>query len=585
MAVADFSKDLLYEEVGLRRMKDSYLKNGETSPQERLVKICNIFGSNDSHRKRLYKYTSNHWLSLSTPILCYEEDNKYSFPISCYLCYLDDNIPSIISNLSETNFLSVCGGGVSVKIGLRSKSSKSTGSLAHIKTYDSSVLAYKQGSRRGSYAVYMDINHPEIIEFIDMRKPTGDHNIRCMNIHHAINITDDFMKIIEQCTYDATFKDDWDLIDPHTNKVVKTVSARILWQRIIDTRMQTGEPFLCFIDTCNEFMNKYQKEKGMKINQSNLCTEIIVPTNPNRSSLCCLSSLNMEYYDEWKGNEEFIYDVMEMLDNVLRVFINKAFSNNFSRELLDKVLSSAINEKNIGIGLMGFHSYLQKKMVSIESDDAKKVNIEVFSWLKDTTDKCNVSLGHLRGSPLDIAKSNKRFSYTMAVAPTATTSIIMGNTSPSTEPYRANIYRQDTISGSQFNKNKHLNNLLISKGYGPKLIEKIWHSIIMNDGSVQHLSDNLLSKEEKDIFKTFIEIDQLKLVELAADRQQYIDQGQSLNLTFDPDADVSILHKAHFNAWKLKLKTLYYCRSAKVSSADKLVLDDVKFRTCTSCES
>lgn len=581
MAVPNFEKDNLYEDVGMRRIKDSYLRGNEKSPQERLSKVCNHFGSNDEHRKRLYHYASNHWLSLSSPLLGYDPNNKCSFPISCYLCYLPDTIEGIIANLSETNWLSVCGGGVSVKINLRSQSEKSMGAISHINTYDACVLSYKQGSRRGSYAMYMDINHPEILQFIDIRRPTGDYNMRCLNIHHSVNITDDFMKIIEQCTQDKNFNDDWPLIDPYSQKVVSVVSAKSLWQRIIETRMQTGEPYICFIDTCNKHMNKFQKEKGLKIHQSNLCTEVIVPTNENRSSLCCLASLNMEYYDDWKGNEQFIRDVMEMLDNVLTDFIEKANRTN-AKQYFQRILDSAIKEKNIGVGIMGFHAYLQKNMISIEDTEANKVNKEVFSWLNKTADMVNLQLGEERGSPEDIEGSGKRFSYTIAVAPTATTSIIMGNTSPSIEPYKANIYRQDTISGSQFNKNKFLDKLLKDKKFGSKLQDKIWSSITMNDGSVQHLPEGIITKEEKKIFKTFIEIDQMKLIDLAAERQSYIDQGQSLTMCLNPDTNVTVLHKLHLEAWKKGLKTLYYCRSAKISSADKLTMED-PFE-CSSCQ-
>ncbi|QIH04868.1 hypothetical protein [Dasineura jujubifolia toursvirus 2a] len=578
-----YERDELYGQVGMLRMRDSFLKNNENSPQDRLVTVCTSFASNSSHAQRLYDYASKHWLSLSSPILGFNPSGKYSYPISCYLSLLPDNLEGIISTLSEVNHLSVCGGGVSIKMDLRSPSDKSMGVITHAKTYDSCVLAYKQGNRRGSYALYLDIDHPEILQFIEMRKPTGDYNMRCLNIHHAINISDKFMELIDKCTQNPNTNDEWDLIDPFTKKVTNTVSARMIWERIIETRLQTGEPYICFIDTCNKYMNPYQKEKGLKINQSNLCTEIIVPTNANRSSLCCLASVNMEYYDMWKGNEQFIGDVMEMLDNVLNVFTNKAISNKNTKKYFDRIIESATKERNIGIGMMGFHSYLQGKNLSIESEDANKINLEVFSWLKNTTDKYNKIIGKERGSPEDIEGSGNRFAYTLAVAPNATTSIIMGNTSPSIEPYKANVYRQDTLSGSQFNKNQHLEKLFLSKGFGEKLRTKIWSSIIMNDGSVQHLPEGIVSKHEKEVFKTFMEIDQLKLIKLASERQQFIDQGQSVTVCFGPDTHVKDLHKIHLNAWKMGLKTLYYCRSEKVSKADKLSADDPF--SCVSCSS
>lgn len=579
MAIPNYNKDKLYDSVGILRMKDSFLSKDEKSPQERLCYVCNFFGTDKNHSRRLYEYCSNHWLSLSSPILSYK-NTRNELGISCFLCKIPDTVDGMIETLSETNRLSVNGGGVSIKMSLRSPSEKAVGAMSHIKTYDSCVLAYKQGTRRGSYVVYMDIDHPEIIQFIDIRKPTGDYNMRCLNIHHAINISDKFMDIIEKSTYDPTVNDDWDLIDPHTGKTVFTTSAKMLWQRIIETRMFTGEPYICFIDTCNNKMNKYQKEKGMKIEQSNLCSEIIVPTDDKRSSLCCLASLNLEYFDDWKNNELFIRDTMELLDNVLNNFIAKANPETFKR-----TLDSAINEKNIGMGVLGFHAYLQKKGISIESDEALNINRQIFKWISDVSDKINISLGKERGSPRDIKESGKRFSYTMAIAPTATTSIIMGNTSPSIEPYRANIYRQDTVSGSQHNKNKFLTKLLVEKGFGEKLQQKIWKSILMNEGSVQHLPEGILSADEKKIFKTFIEIDQMKLIDLAAERQKYIDQGQSVTLTFDPDEDIFVLHNVHLQAWKKGLKTLYYCRSIKVSSADKLTLENDPFSSCQMCQS
>lgn len=578
MAKADYSKDVLYDSVGLKRMKDSYLKSHENSPQDRLVSVCNFFGSNKEHSKRLYRYAKNHWLSLSSPLLGYDNSGKCSFPISCYLCYLPDNIEGIINNLSETNYLSVCGGGVSIKIGLRPPGEKSLGAISHIKTYDSSVLAYKQGTRRGSYAIYMDIDHPEILEFIDLRRPTGDYNMRCLNIHHAVNIPDSFMKIIEKCSKNSKANDDWPLVDKNTGKILEIVSAKKIWERIIETRLQTGEPYICFIDTCNKYMNPFQRKKGFKILQSNLCSEVIVPTNETRSSLCCLASLNLEYYKDWENNRIFIRDVMEMLDNVLNLYIKKAEGNPF----LSRVVDSAKKEKNIGIGVMGFHAYLQKNNIPFESRAANIFNKKFFSWLHKTTNDINLDLGRERGSPEDIMGSGKRFSYTIAIAPTATTSIIMGNTSPSIEPYKANIYRQDTVSGSFYNKNKYLEELFKSKDFGDKLREKIWKSIIMNDGSVQKLPDTIVSPFEKKVFKTFIEIDQQALVDLAAERQPYIDQGQSFTLCLSPDTTVRKLHELHFNSWKQGLKTMYYCRSAKVSSADKLSAEDPF--SCVSCQ-
>lgn len=584
MAVPNFKKDTLYDSLGLRRMVDSYLKKNESSPQERLATVSNLFGTDENHSRRLYKYASNHWLSFSTPILNYDEDNKTSYPISCYLVYLPDKIEEIILTQAETNWASVCGGGVSIKTDMRSYSKKSVGVMTHLKTYDSNVSAFKQGTRRGSYAIYMDIDNPEIEQFIDMRRSTGDYNMRCLNIHHAVNISDKFMSIIDNFSSDNSkddISDDWELVDPTTKEIKSIISAKYLWQKILNIRMETGEPYICYIDTCNKYMNSYQKQKGLKINQSNLCTEIIVPTDRHRSSLCCLASLNMEYYDKWCGNEKFIQDVMEMLDNVINKFIIKAEFNKTHKFFFNRVLESAKNERNIGMGILGFHSYLQSKCISIEDNAANEININLFKWLKHTTEKYNKILGSKRGSPNDIIESGNRFAYTMAVAPNATSSIIMGNTSPSIEPYTANIYRQDTTSGSGFNKNKNLEKLFIEKGFGQKLREKLWSNIIINNGSVQHLQDVFLTKHEKNVYKTFIEIDQMKLIKLASERQQYIDQAQSINICLTPDVSKNILHDIHLKAWKLGLKTLYYCRSTKIASADKLNT----FEICESCQS
>lgn len=580
MATPNYKMDDLYDSVGMKRMKDSYMKPGENSPQDRLVNVCNFFGSNSDHSKRLYAYASKHWVSFSTPILSFDPSSRHALPISCYLCYIDDTVEGLIGTLSETNFMSVSGGGVSVMVDLRGPGPKSTGAIPHIKTYDSCVMAYKQGTRRGSTAVYMNIDHPEIFQFIDIRRPTGDYNMRCLNVHNAVNISDKFMQIIENCQGNPDFDDSWPLIDVKTKKITEVVSARRLWERILENRMETGEPYIAFIDACNRSMNEYQKNKGMTIKQSNLCTEVIVPTDSTRSSLCCLASLNIEKFDEWQNEaNEIVGDVLEMLDNVLSVFENRS-RNKIN---MKKVMRSATEERNVGLGVLGFQAYLQKMGLSMDSTEASEFNIELFKNIKKFCDHHNKRLGSERGTPKDIEGSGNRFSYTMAIAPTATTSIIMGNTSPSIEPYRANVYRQDTVSGSQFNKNKFLEKLFIEKGFGENLRRKIWTSVTMNRGSVAHLPSGILTDSEKNIFKTFHEIDQRILVDLAADRQKFIDQGQSLSLTFDPDEKISTVHEVHMRAWKKGLKTLYYCRSFKISNADALAGED-PFSSCVSCQ-
>jgi ribonucleoside-diphosphate reductase alpha chain len=320
----DFSRDSLFDELGIKRLKESYMKEDETSPQERFAYVSKTFGSSQDHSQRLYEYSSKHWLSYSTPILSFGR-SKRGLPISCFLPYLDDSAEGLVDTLSEVNWLSMLGGGVGIGLGIRSADDKSVGIMPHLRTYDASSLAYRQGrTRRGSYAAYLDISHPDILMFLEMSKPTGDQNMRCQNLHHGINITDDFMHLIEQAMLDPAFDDTWNLKDPHSGEVRDTISAKELWQRILEIRMQTGEPYLHFIDTSNAAMPEFQKKLGLSIKQSNLCSEIILPTDKERTAVCCLSSLNLEYFDEWKNDKLFLRDTAEMLDNVLQYFIDNA---------------------------------------------------------------------------------------------------------------------------------------------------------------------------------------------------------------------------------------------------------------------
>jgi len=536
----------------------------EISPQERFAYVSKTFGSNAEHSQRLYDYASRHWLSYSTPVLSFGRSSR-GLPISCYLNYINDTAEGLVENLSETNWLSMLGGGVGIGFGIRSASDKSTGVMPHLKMYDASSLAYRQGrTRRGSYAAYLDISHPDILLFLEMRKPTGDQNFRCLNLHHGINITDDFMRIIEKRMTDRDFDDSWELKDPNKDTTREVVSALDLWQRIIEMRMQTGEPYLHFIDTSNSKMPAWLKLKGLKINQSNLCSEIMLPTNKDRTAVCCLSSVNLEYFDEWSKDKKFLRDVLEMLDNVLQVFIDNA------PDSVSRAKFSAVRERSVGVGALGFHAYLQKKGVPWESALAKSTNLRVFKHIRTELDKANKELGAERGEAPDALGTGFRCSHVMAIAPNASSSIIMGNTSPSIEPWRANAYRQDTISGAFLNKNKYLDKLIQKKCEDdPSLdYEKIWSSIIANDGSVQHLK--CLDDYEKDIYKTAMEIDQRWVIEHASDRQPFIDQAQSVNLFFRPDANIKYLHVVHFMAWKMGLKSLYYCRSEKIGKADKI---------------
>ena len=564
----DYSRDALFDTLGVLRLKESYMRDDETSPQERFAFVSKAFGTDEAHAQRLYDYSSKHWLSYSTPILSFGRSAR-GLPISCFLPYLDDSSAGLVNTLSEVNWLSMLGGGVGIGIGIRASDDKSVGVMPHLRTYDASSLAYRQGrTRRGSYAAYLDVSHPDILLFLEMRKPTGDPNMRTLNLHHGINITDEFMQLVERSMIDKDADDSWNLIDPHNIEVREVVSARELWQRILDMRMQTGEPYLHFIDTSNRMMPEFQKKLGLKIRQSNLCSEIILPTDKERTAVCCLSSLNLEYYDEWKNDSLFLRDVAEMLDNVLQYFIDNAPTT------VERARFSAIRERSIGVGALGWHAFLQRNNIPWESAMAVGRNKQVFKHIREQLNEANQQLGGLRGEALDAVGSGQRFSHLMAIAPNASSSIIMGNTSPSIEPYRANAYRQDTLSGSHLTKNKWLDRAIQKHLSGDRDIvsqddyNEIWSSIIANDGSVQHLT--WMDDWTKDVFKTSMEIDQRWLVQHAADRQEYIDQAQSLNLFFRPDVNIKYLHAVHFLAWKSGLKTLYYCRSEKIGKADKV---------------
>jgi len=560
--VVDYSRDSLFDELGIKRLKESYMREDEVSPQERFAYVSNTFGSNKDHAQRLYDYSSRHWLSYSTPILSFGRSRR-GLPISCFLPFLHDSAEGLVDCLAEVNWLSMLGGGVGIGIGIRSSDDKSVGVMPHLRTYDASSLAYRQGrTRRGSYATYLDISHPDILLFLEMRKPTGDPNLRCLNLHHGINIPDAFMKIIENSMLDKNFDDSWELRDPHSNEVREVVSAKDLWQRILDIRMQTGEPYLHFIDASNRAMPQFQKDLGLSIKQSNLCSEIILATDRTRTAVCCLSSVNLEYFDEWKDHSTFLRDIAEMLDNVLQYFIDNAPT------AVKRARFSASRERSIGIGALGFHAYLQRNNTPFESAIAVGRNKQIFKHIREGLNNANLELGKSRGEAPDAVGTGLRFSHLMAIAPNASSSIIMGNTSPSIEPYRANAYRQDTLSGSSLNKNKWLDKIIKNIVKNDEEYQSIWSSIIANDGSVQHL--DILDDWTKDVFKTSMEIDQRWLVNHAADRQEYIDQAQSLNLFFRPDVNIKYLHAVHFQAWKQGLKTLYYCRSEKIGKADKV---------------
>lgn len=586
----DYSRDALFDNLGLKRMKESYMREEETSPQQRFAFVSKQFGTGPEHAQRLYDYASKHWLSYSTPILSFGRSKK-GLPISCFLNWIEDTAEGLVENYAETSWLSMLGGGVGIGFGIRHAGDKSTGIMPHLKTYDASSLAYKQGTtRRGSYAAYLNIDHPDILTFLEMRKPTGDPNQRAMNLHHGINVSDAFMELIQECMVNPDTDDTWYLNDPATGKSVDKVSAKELWQRILETRMQTGEPYLHFIDESNRQMPQWLQKQGLKVRQSNLCSEITLPTDENRTAVCCLSSVNLEYYDDWKNDPQFLSDIAEMLDNVLDYFIKSA------PDSVSRAKFSAYRERSIGVGALGFHAYLQKNLIPFESPMAVGRNKQIFKHIRMKLEEASQHLAQRRGEAPDAVGYGKRFSHLMAIAPNATSSIIMGNTSPSIEPFRANAYRQDTLSGSFLNKNKFLDGIITQRCVEQgKDYDEVWSSIIANEGSVQHL--DILNEWEKDVFKTSMEIDQRWVIQHAGDRQEFIDQAQSVNLFFRPDASIKYIHAVHFMAWKQKLKSLYYCRSEKIGKADKVskaverkaieninVDDLINGETCLACE-
>jgi ribonucleoside-diphosphate reductase alpha chain len=556
----DPSRDSLFDELGMTRLRESYMREEETSPQERFAYVSEAFSSNPEHAQRLYDYSSKHWLSYSTPILSYGR-SKRGLPISCFLSYLDDSAEGLVDTMSEVNWLSMLGGGVGIHVGIRGVDDKSVGVMPHLKVYDASCLAYRQGrTRRGSYAAFLDIDHPDIIQFMDMRKPTGDQNMRTLNLHHGVNITDKFMQMVENAMRDPDFDDTWELINPNNGEVVDKVSAKELWQRLLELRMMTGEPYFIFIDTANRALPSWLQDQGLKINGSNLCSEIFLPTSKERTAVCCLSSLNLEYYDDWKDEPLFIQDVMEMLDNVIQNFIDNA------PDAISRARLSAYRERSVGLGALGLHAYFQKNMIPFEGVIAKIKNKAIFEYIHAKCEQADVYLCNLRGPCPDASENGvqRRFSHWMAVAPNASSSLIMGNTSPSIEPYRANVYRQDTLSGAYIYQNRFLKAELAKLGMDTP---EVWATITANDGSVQTLD---ISDHLKDVFKTAVELDQRWIIDLAADRQEFIDQGQSVNLFFRPDVGIKYLHTCHFLAWKKGLKSLYYCRSDKLRKADKV---------------
>ena len=561
----DYSRDTNLTEAGLRILKDRYLTDKEQSPQEAFYRVAKVFSDDSEMAERIYNYVSKLWFMFSTPILT-NGGTKKGMPISCFLNYVPDSREGLTNHYTENAFLASVGGGIGGYWGhIRSDGtgtsggSQSSGSIPFMHVVDSEMLAFSQGkTRRGSYATYQDISHPEIEEFLELRKPSGgDIHRKCLNLHHGVNISDKFMSIINQCTINPSANDDWELIDPHTDKVIRTVSAKRLWQKILETRVATGEPYLSFIDTIQKSLPLSQKKLGLKVHHSNLCSETTLPTSEERTAVCCLSSLNLEKYDEWKDDPKFIPDVVRFLDNVLEYFINN------SPDSLSRAKYSTMRERSIGLGAMGFHSYLQSKSIPFASAIAKGINRTIFSKIKEESLQTSKILAEERGEAPDMGGTGLRFAHMLAVAPNASSSIICGGTSPSIEPLRANAYTQKTMSGTHFMRNKFLEKLLKEKEINT---DETWKSIIANRGSVRHLEQ--LNDWEKDVFATAIEIDQRWIIELAADRQKYICQSQSLNIFVPSDVNIKDLHLLHLTAWQKGIKTLYYCRSEAIKRAE-----------------
>ena len=584
----DYKRDELLDEFALATLKDRYMIPGETSPQEAFARAAECFADDEAHAQRLYDYVSNLWFMFATPVLS-NGGTRRGLPISCFLNYVEDSREGITEHFTENAYLSSFGGGIGGtwsdvrSSGTKtSKGSESTGVIPFVKVVDSEMLAFSQGvTRRGSYAGYLHMSHPEIEEFLDVRKPTGgDTNRKCLNLHHAVVVPDSFMELIHSASKHSDFDDSWDLIDPHTQRVVKTVSARALWVKILQNRMETGEPYLMFEDAVNNDLPDFQKRKGLKVHHSNLCSEITLATDEERTAVCCLSSVNLEYYDEWKDHGSFIPDLIRMLDNVLTYFIDNAPSQ------LERAKFSAQRERSVGLGAMGFHAYLQKNDIPFESGLAGGINMEMFSHIKHNADQTTRYLAIEKGACPDDDTASVRNAHLLAIAPNASSSILCGNTSPSIEPFRANAYTQKTKTGSNLVKNKFLD-ALIKEKVSPELYEETWSTIVANKGSVQHL--DFLDDWKKDVFKTAVEINQSWVIEHASVRQEFICQSQSVNLFFPPDVNKADLHNVHMLAWAKNLKTLYYLRSEAISRADNVsnqAKREIIFEQsdCLSCE-
>ena len=558
----DRSRDALLTEFGKTTLEDRYLLAGE-SYQDMFARVATAFADDDEHAQRVYDYMSRLWFMPATPVLSNGGAGR-GLPISCFLNAVNDSLDGIVGVWNENVWLAANGGGIGTywggvrSIGEQVKGAgKTSGIIPFIRVMDSLTLAISQGSlRRGSAAVYLDIHHPEIEEFLEIRKPSGDFNRKSLNLHHGISISDEFMHAVRDGEM-------FGLRSPKTGEVVKEVNARMLWQKVLELRLQTGEPYLIFSDAVNRALPSHQRELGFKVRQSNLCSEIMLHTgkdhlNNDRTAVCCLSSVNAETFLEWRDEPRFVEDVMRFLDNVLQDFIDRA------PDAASTARYAAMRERSVGLGLMGFHSFLQKQNVPFESALAKSWNMRLFKHLRREADKASVKLAEEKGACPDAAERGvmERFSHKLAIAPTASISIICGGTSAGIEPIPANIYTHKTLSGSFAVKNPYLERLLDEKGQNT---DAVWNSILENEGSVQHL--DCLTQDEKDVYKTAFELDQRWVVELAADRTPEVCQSQSVNLFIPGDVDKWDLHMLHWQAWERGMKSLYYLRSKSVQRA------------------
>ena len=587
--VLDRSRDDLLTPFGKATLTDRYLMPGE-SFQDMFARVSCAYADDTQHAQRLYDYMSRLWFMPATPILSNGGTGR-GLPISCFLNDVGDSLDSIVGVWNENVWLASNGGGIGTywgkvrSIGEKVKNGKTSGIIPFIHVMDGLTLAISQGSlRRGSAAVYLDITHPEIEEFLEIRKASGDFNRKGLNLHHGINITDEFM----DCVKDGKM---FGLRSPKDQKVLREVNARELWQRILETRLQTGEPYILNIDAVNRALPKHQRELGLKVNTSNLCSEITLPTGADhdgkdRTAVCCLSSLNIETWDQWAEVEGFVEDVLRMLDNVLTSFIEEA------PDSMHRAKYSALRERSVGLGVMGFHSFLQSKNIPLESAMAKSWNLRIFKKIRREADAASYHLAEERGACEDARERDMkaRFSHKIAIAPTASISIICGGTSACVEPIPANVYTHKTLSGAFSVRNPYLQDLLEEKGQNT---DTIWQSIVEQEGSVQHL--DCLSDEEKTVYRTAFEIDQRWIIELAADRTPYICQSQSLNLFLPADIDKWDLHMLHWTAWERGIKSLYYCRSKSISRAGfagqlekkdgpKIVATKTDYEECLACQ-